>query len=107
MLIRDVQEQLRACAALVRQGWCKNNTALDAQGKLCSPRESRAVAWCAIGAMQKIANGGPADGWEMRVALRNVITDEIVVWNDSRQYAEQVAQGFEDAAEHGIRALST
>lgn len=95
----EIREKLLECAALIRRAWCKNAPAKDADGKPCSPREPKAVAWCAIGAIQKVVKGGPEDGWELRSAVRNVISTEITPWNDSRVSADQVADVFEEAAD--------
>jgi hypothetical protein len=97
----QVQEILLKCAALVRRGWCTGAPAKNADGKPVGPRDQDAVAWCAIGAIQKIC-GGPEDGWEARFALRQVLGSEgIQEWNDGRaRDGEMVARMFEEAAKY-------
>jgi hypothetical protein len=95
----EIREKLLECAALIRRAWCRNAPAKDADGNACSPREPRAVAWCAIGAIQKVVNGGPEDGWELRHAVRNVIFMDISPFNDGCENADQVARVFEEAAD--------
>lgn len=95
----EIREKLLECAKLIRRAWCKNALAKDVDGKLCGPREPRAVAWCAIGAIQKVVRGGPEDGWELRSALRNVTWMDITAFNDRCERADQVADVFEEAAD--------
>jgi len=104
MPTKDVRSVLMEAAAIVRQGWCTGAPAKNAEGKPVGPRDKDAVAWCAIGAIQKIC-GGPEDGFEARYALRQVIgRDTIQDWNDTyAKDAEQVAQAFEDAAKYAVR----
>jgi len=97
----EVKAILLKAAALVRRGWCRNAPAKDADGKPVGPREKTAVAWCAIGAIQKVC-GGPEDGWEARYALRQVLGRETIQdWNDTyARDGEMVAKMFEEAAKY-------
>jgi len=96
---REIRDVLHQAAAIVRGGWCRNALAKNAEGKVTGPRSSDAVAWCALGAIQKIC-GGPEDGGEVKRSLREVIWPmEITQWNDGRVLdAEEVARTFEEAA---------
>jgi len=96
---REIRETLIKAAAIVRQGWCQNAPAKTARGKATGPRDPKAVAWCALGAIEKLC-GGPNDGGEVKRSLREVVWPmEIAEWND-RGYrtAEEVAKTFEEAA---------
>lgn len=93
----EIKKVLGAAAALVRRGWCKNALAKDKCGRPVGPRDPKAVCWCARGAIEKIC-GGPEDGWEARVALRNVIFRDITTWNDTyARDGEHVARTMEEA----------
>ncbi len=107
MTNREVSSVLLKAAAIVRKGWCTGAPAKDAEGRPCGPRDKQAVAWCAIGAIQKVC-GGPEDGYEARYALRLVLPNfnqSVQEWNDVwAKDGEHVAEMFEKAAKQEHRS---
>jgi hypothetical protein len=98
-----LRENFLECARIVRRAWCQRAPAVDKDGNACGPREERAVAFCAIGAIQRICGTMSDEGHEMREALREVIGMTIAPWNDGCETAEQVASAFEEAARRAVR----
>lgn len=55
-----LSEYLEQVADRLASGWCKDYLAMDANGKDVSPDDPEAVAWCAAGAVCRVA--GENDG---------------------------------------------
>jgi len=52
MMLTD--EHIDAIQALLRQGWCKHVSARDAAGNEVASTAREAVAWCLMGAAQRV-----------------------------------------------------
>lgn len=96
----EIRMVLRDAAAVVRRGWCKCARAKDKFGVPVEPKHPDAVAWCALGAIEKIC-GGAADGHEAQYALRNIVYMDVGQWNDLYgKDGEHVARKLEEAAKY-------
>lgn len=98
-----MRDKFLECARIVRRAWCQKAPAKDAEGNACGPHEERAVAFCAIGAIQRVCGVLSQEGHEMREALREVVGMTIAPWNDECETADQVASAFEEAARRAVR----
>ena len=79
-------------------GWTQGVYARDANGLEVPARDSRAVCWCAMGAIDAVTGADPDPGCAI-VAL-SAIVDEIPDWNDATERtAEEVATAMEHAAD--------
>lgn len=93
--VRTVAQVLREAKAVIPTPaqWTRKVAARDSRGNRVTPRNERAVRWCAMGAIEKVA---PGDGlaaleWAAIRALRPHMDDEVPTFNDSHTHAEVLA----------------
>jgi hypothetical protein len=96
-------EVLREAADLIeRTGLAKKAYARSASGRRVGPFSERAVAFCAMGAIDRVAGGAIRPGWEAgcKVSAR-IEGATITQWNDApkRTASEVIAKLREVAAE--------
>lgn len=48
-----VLEVLKYARKLIKFGWTRHKFAADANGSMCNPRSSEAIAFCAVGALHR------------------------------------------------------
>ena len=102
-----VSSCLRDAAALVRRGWCQGAVARDAEGNAVAVDDSSAAAWCAWGAILRVADARGEDAG-VRLLLANdaagIVEDgvgtSITAFNDVHSVSgDAVARALERAAE--------
>ena len=71
---------LRAALALVRSGWCRSASAVDASGRECLYPKQRPVAWSLYGAVAE--HGGIEAEYARRVLRRLLFDHDLVAWNN-------------------------
>jgi hypothetical protein len=96
----SLTEVLTNARALVQRGWCKAALARGPDGSKTSWNDPAAVAWCAVGAVQRVSectHWGPALTLLARAA--NTRTP-VPIWNDEdHRTKKQVLAAFDRATE--------
>jgi hypothetical protein len=99
----ETTELLIRARGLLARGWCRDRSALDADGDAVHPRSPRAVAWCIYGAL--IASGmTDYRHWPelpAAVRLKAVIGGSLVVFNEAQETVEPVLAAFDRAIAAG------
>lgn len=102
-----VAEVLRKARALIadENAWIRNNLAVNHEGAVVLSADSDACKWCALGAIDKVANFLHSPGFEARDAMIRAAgvdpeDDGLGDWNDApeRTHAEVLA-AFDRAIE--------
>ena len=95
----SVADKLAEARKLIERGWTQRRYAVDEDGKSVEECSSKAVAFCATGALNR-AFGGDEGWWEARDLLSETVGQYITCWNDShiRTQAE-VIEAFRKAEE--------
>ncbi len=68
--------------------WSRGNNAVDVNGTPCIPNHPKAVAWCLMGAVQKLHPGNQHQfNWEFGTFLLSKdIKSPVYRWNDKQTY---------------------
>lgn len=95
---------LKRARRLLERGWCQHQMASDAKGGMCAAGSSRAVAFCARGAIWTSAMALCSPEWhraaEDAEAAMEPIVGGMVAWNNAPERThEEVLQAFDRAAE--------
>lgn len=100
----DVATVLERAADLISKpkSWTRMMMSRNARGAYVPPKDPSATCWCAMGAIEKIA-----DNWTpARSALLDFLGVEMIgPWNDGSSHAE-VVQALRDAAAKARGAAS-
>src|SRR4051812_17201864 len=84
--MNPVIAHLKSAYKLLRKGWCQNAAARTASGCRCATHSSRAVCWCAWGAVE--AARGDTDYRTFRELERSLSVDGyfagLIVFNDKK-----------------------
>ena len=93
-----VKEALEKALKLIKRGWTKDDFAKNKNNRSCSPFSSKAVKWCAAGAITRVCD----NNYALRHAVQNCLTDllnlQIHYWNDHATKKDVIA-GFQKAIE--------
>jgi hypothetical protein len=80
---RETRRVLIAARRLIRKGWCKGAVARAKGGDMVDAGSPRAVRWCLMGALLRVA---PGAGWRQCALLHNAIgCESLAGWNDARR----------------------
>jgi hypothetical protein len=92
----------------VERGWCRGAEARDADGNSVRPRDDRAIAWCAYGALVKavvppsMMCAGIGDGHPVYRRFVDAIDGEnIGDFNDRQETVQPVLAAFDRAIAFG------
>lgn len=74
---------LRKARALVAKGWCQGATARGRSGKPVDDESRSAVEFCVVGALWRVAGGDFVPRIRARGALKQVVGDSLISFNDA------------------------
>lgn len=97
----QLQIDAKAAADLIRDParWTSGASAVDAEGKPVSARSTRACAWCAYGAVERVCTGGRAD--RLSMALERCFPGQDYAWdvNDGPDGHRRILEALDAIAE--------
>ena len=78
-------DDLKAVRSLISEPnhWCKGNSAIDENGDPVSATSDRAVAWCLVGAIERVGNGQLPRVLVMSVLLNTTGYGPCEIFNDA------------------------
>jgi hypothetical protein len=56
---------LSAARRYIKRGWCRTALALDAAGRMVSPRSPEACTWCLLGALERAKHDAERSGVQL------------------------------------------
>ena len=89
-------EALREARKRIERGWTKGAFARNVHGDVVPSDFASAVRWCSYGAIESTCSSVRASIDPLNT-LEEAVHENVIKWNDSRESAAEVLEGFDRA----------